>query len=105
MTEVEFERTYSETLVKIEDAIEESGADLDYETVNDILTITCEDGSAVIITRQGPTRQLWLAARSGGFHFDYDPEQGDWVRTGDGRTLTDMLQEILREQGGVEVSL
>ncbi|MEX2365990.1 MAG: iron donor protein CyaY, partial [Pseudohongiellaceae bacterium] len=89
----------------LEEAIEDSGADLDYESVNDILTLTFADGSAVIVTKQTVTRQLWLAARSGGFHFDYDTASAQWRRTGDGQPFTGVLRQVCLEQGAVELEL
>ncbi len=101
MNELDFNTRYEETLLAIEDAIEESGEDLDFESVNDILTLTCSNDSLIIITKQSATSQLWLAAKSGGFHFD---RQGDgWVCDSDGQSLSDMLAHICQEQGGVNI--
>ncbi len=102
MTTPDFNSRYEQTLLDIEDAIEDSGEDLDYETVNDILTITCPDGSAIIITRQSATSQLWLAAKSGGFHFDM-VEDG-WICDSDGESLSDKLSCICSEQGGAGIT-
>ena len=101
MSDAEFSTRYEETLIAIEDAVENSGTDLDYETVNDILTLTCPDGSAIIITRQSATRQLWVAAKSGGFHFDMTP--GTWVCDTDGETLAVKLGSICRSQAGADI--
>ena len=105
MTELEFEALYRDTLLRIEEAVEESGDDLDYESVNDILTLTCTDGSSIIVTRQTATRQLWVAARSGGYHFDWDGEREQWICTTTRDTLEELLNEAAREQGGVELEL
>lgn len=102
MNALDFHTRYEETLLAIEDAIEESGEDLDYETVNDILTLTSSNDSVIIITKQSATSQLWLAAKSGGFHFD---QQGNgWVCDSDGETLSDKLTKICLEQGGVTIT-
>lgn len=101
MSAADFNTRYEETLIAIEDAIEGSGADLDYETVNDILTLTCPGGSVIIITRQSATRQLWLAAKSGGFHFDMTAD--GWVCDADGETLADKLAAICKAQAGINI--
>ena len=101
MSDNDFSTRYEETLLAIEDAIEESGEDIDYETVNDILTLTCPDGSAIIVTKQSATSQLWLAAKSGGFHFDL--EDGEWICDSDGETLRGKLAAICRQQAGVGI--
>ncbi len=108
MTDAEFLATYKATLVHIEDCVEtaivDSDADIDYESGNDMLTLTFKTGSVAIVSRQSAVRQLWLAARSGGFHFDYDAGRRDWICTVNGQTLTHMLEEICLEQGGVGIS-
>lgn len=101
MSHADFTTRYEDTLLAIEDAIEGSGADIDYETVNDILTLTCPDGSAIIITKQSATKQLWLAAKSGGFHFDITAD--GWVCDADGETLSGKLARIIRLQAGIDM--
>ena len=101
MSNTDFSARYEETLYAIEDAVEDSGADIDYETVNDILTLTCPDGSAIIVTRQSATSQLWLAAKSGGFHFDLRDD--GWVCDSDGETLAVKLAAACRAQGGADI--
>lgn len=104
MSNANFSSRYEATLMTIEDAIENSGENLDYESVNDILTLTCPDGSVIIITRQSATSQLWLAARSGGFHFDMgEKEEDDWVCDSDGETLAAKLAAICKAQGGMDI--
>lgn len=108
MTEAEFLERYKQTLDHIEQTVEaainDEDADIDYESGNDMLTLSFNDGSVLIISRQSAISQLWLAARSGGFHFDYEPESKEWICTANGRTLTRMLGDLCREQGGVDIS-
>ncbi|WP_419832323.1 iron donor protein CyaY [Endozoicomonas atrinae] len=103
------ERQYHELLdglmLAIEDAIDDSGLDIDYETSAGILTLTCEDNSKIILSRQTPLLQLWMAARSGGFHFDYDEEHGDWLLDGRGEAFLSVLNRCLTEQTGETVQL
>ncbi len=84
-------------------ALEDSDADLDWSLVDGILEIACEDGSKVIVNRHAPNREIWVAARRGGFHFR--AEGGRWRDTRGGRELGLALAEILKEQAGVDVSL
>lgn len=107
MTESEFNQRVDDTLVAIEEAVDESGADIDYESAGGILTLTVEEnGSQIIINRQTPVKQLWLATRSGGYHFDWSDESGGWVLDSDGTTtFTDMLNRALEEQGGEALTL
>lgn len=84
-------------------ALDRSDADLDWTLVDGILEIACEDGSKVVVNRHAPNRELWVAARSGGFHFR--PEGGRWRDTRGGAELGTALAAILGEQAGVEVTL
>jgi len=106
MSNPDFSTQYDQTLMAIENiveaAIEESDIELDYETVNDILTLTCANGSSIIITRQSATSQLWLAAKSGGFHFDF--VDGQWLCDSDQESLGSKLQSICLTQGAVNIN-
>ena len=102
MTESQFNQLVDETLEAIELALDEVDGDLDYEIGGGVLTVTFENGTSLVFSRQPPTRQLWLAARSGGFHYDYDEDAGDWRDTRDGRLFRPFVMEQMREQGGVE---
>ena len=108
MTEAEFLALYQQTLRRIEETVEaainDDDAAIDYESGNDMLTLTFSNRSVAIISRQSAIRQLWLAARSGGFHFDYDAGQRTWVCTTTGQPLAQMLQQICRDQGAVAIA-
>ena len=77
MNEAEFNQIVDELMFSIEESIDHSGADLDYENSAGMLTITCEaNGSQIILSRQPAMGEIWLAARSGGFHFRLQAEDG-----------------------------
>ncbi|MDY0205592.1 MAG: iron donor protein CyaY [Pseudomonas sp.] len=80
----------------LEDIIDDSDADIDIENSAGILTLTFENKHQMIISRQEPLKQLWLADRSGGFHFDYDNATAQWRCVSNQRALADMLGEILQ---------
>ncbi|HHX34511.1 MAG TPA: iron donor protein CyaY [Gammaproteobacteria bacterium] len=79
----------------LEDIIDASDIDIDIENSAGILTLTFENQHQLIISRQEPLKQLWLADRTGGFHFDYDSKQAAWCCAGTEQTLAQMLNEIL----------
>ncbi|OUS27604.1 iron donor protein CyaY [Gammaproteobacteria bacterium 45_16_T64] len=105
MNETEFNQKIDDLLIEIEDAIEDTGADIDYETVSGILTLIFEDKSQVIINRQVAMGQVWVAAKSGGYHLDW--VASDWVTTGTKETLVTLLNRVCQEQSGetVEITL
>ena len=93
-------------MIDIEEAIEESGADIDYDTAGDILTLEFVNRSQIIINKQTPLSQIWVAARSGGFHFDYNSEKQCWYLDSDPQSdLFSKLSACCSEQAGEAVSL
>lgn len=87
----------------VEDIFDDSDLDLDLENSGGVLTVRFENGSQLILSRQEPLRQLWVAARSGGFHFDYDAEQGLWICDTSEEPLGELLTRVTREQAGEEL--
>ncbi len=108
MTESEFNLLADAVLERIDAGLEASGADLDWELKDGgVLEIECADGSKIIVNRHGIAREIWVAARSGGFHFRHDPASGThaWVNTRDGDELFVALSRVLSEQSGETVTL
>ncbi len=103
MNESEFNQQIDGLLLVIEDAIEESGADVDFETVAGILTLDFDNGSKVIINRQVAMGQLWVAAKSGGYHLNC--EDGQWLVSTTHEPLAVLLDRVCTEQAGETVSL
>ncbi len=102
ISESQFNRLVDETFESIELALDEIDSDLDYETGGGVLTVQFENGTTLVFSRQPPVRQLWLAARSGGFHFEYDEAVGDWRNTRDGQLFRPFVVEQMAVQGQVE---
>ncbi len=97
MNESEFNVLAEDLVESLDQALEVCGADLDVETSSGLLTITCEaTGTQIIISRQPAMAQIWMAAKSGGFHFNYDA--GVWRCSTTAQTLQDMLSEALSRQ-------
>ena len=97
MNETDFHRAVDAVLSRIEASVEESDT-LDVDLEAGILTITCRDGSRIIVNRQTPNREIWVAARSGGFHFSW--REGAWRDTRSGEELFASLARIIASQGG-----
>nr|PZN02751.1 MAG: iron donor protein CyaY [Pseudomonadota bacterium] len=77
MTESEFSEIADQTLARIERAVEDCGADVDVELKEGgVLELEFADGSRIIVNRHNAAREIWVAARSGGYHFRY--ADGRW---------------------------
>lgn len=108
MDEREFMAAADAELTRIEAALEaasESGiADFDFETKpGGVIEIELENGTKIILNRHGAAKEIWLAAKSGGYHFR--PEDGRWLGTRDGEELMAALARTLSEQAGVRIEL
>jgi CyaY protein len=100
MNESEFHRAVDAVLARIENAVE-SSEEIDIELEGGVLTLECPDSSRIIVNRQTPNREIWVAARSGGFHFVH--REGEWRDTRSGDELFTSLARIIAQQAGVNV--
>jgi CyaY protein len=83
-------------------AIDSSDADLDWSLNDGVLSIDCGAGGKLVVNRHVPNREIWVAARSGGFHFHHDA--GSWRDTRSGQELGAALSELLRLQADVAIA-
>ncbi len=102
MTESEFNEVADAVFARIEQAIDASAADIDYDSNGAVMQIEFEDGGKLIVNRHAPNQEIWLAAKSGGFHFAY--RDGNWVSRRDGSELYAKLGELVRMGSGEEIS-
>jgi CyaY protein len=104
MDEAEFVERADAALGRIDVALEESGVDADVELKDGgVIEIEFADGSRMIINRHAAARELWVAARSGGFHFRWDGSA--WRDTRDGGELFAALSRLVSAQSGRPVIL
>lgn len=94
MKESEFNDLVDQTFDSIEDSLEE--LDVDFDQAEGVLNIECADGSMIILSRQPVSLEIWVAARSGGFHLGL--VEGVWNCSKTGETLQDLLGRVLGEQ-------
>jgi CyaY protein len=104
MTESEFETLASAALAALESAFEASAPDADVQAKGaGVLEIEFADGSKMVINRHGAAREIWVAAKSGGFHFRHDGKA--WRDTRDGTELFEAVSRLASQQGGAPVVL
>ena len=78
--------------------LQDDVVDIDTHRTGGLLELSMPNGSKIILNTQPPLHELWMAARSGGFHFRRS--QGRWVDTRDGREFLDALSACASEQSG-----
>ena len=105
MDESEFVTLADQALADIENALEACGADIDIELQpGGVIELCFEDDSKVIINRHVAAQEIWIAARSGGFHFR-PAEGGQWVNTREAGDLYAMLSRVVSEESGAPVTV
>ena len=104
MNDSEFIALADQTLKQLELALETSDADLDCSmTSNGVLEIEFDDGGKIIVNRHAVAKEMWVAARSGGFHYRWDG--GSWRDTRTGCELMAALSDLVSAQSGTKVDL
>lgn len=101
MTENEFNELADAVFERIEQVLDENNSDIDYDSNGSVLEIEFADGSKVIVNRHVPNREIWLAARSGGFHYSY--HDGHWFSLRDESELFARLGELIHLGSGMKL--
>lgn len=104
MDEARFNALAEATMAKLESALESCADGFDYEVQpGGVLELEFDDGSKIIVNRHSAAREIWVAAKAGGFHFRY--EDGRWVGTRDGVELFEALSRLISAQAAGAVRL
>lgn len=108
MGETEFLTQAVATLNAIEAALDrlndEDVLDVECSRSGNVLEIEfIDNGSKIIVNSQAAMQELWVAARSGGFH--YKQKDGKWRNTRDDSELFEALSTYVSQQAGVTVVL
>jgi CyaY protein len=104
MNDSEFHRLADSLWMTIEERLDDwdGDSDIDCEINGGVLTLSFENGSKIIINRQEPLHQVWLATKQGGYHFDLKGDE--WVCDRSGETFWDLLEQAATAQAGEAVS-
>ncbi|PKH19599.1 iron donor protein CyaY [Enterobacterales bacterium CwR94] len=110
MTDSEFHQLADEIMVIVEERIErhneqndDATFDIDYEINGGTMNLEFDNGSIIVISRQEPLHQIWLAAKSGGYHFAKQGNQ--WICNRSGFDFWQLLEESCTQQAGTKVEL
>ena len=103
MDEAQFEALAGAALEQLERSLE-ALEDLDFELKpGGIVEIEFDSGAKIIVNRHGGAREIWVAARSGGFHYRYDGSA--WRDSRSGAELFAALSELISVELGRRVRL
>ncbi len=76
--------------------------DLDNQRTGGMITLVFANRSQIVINLQKPLHEIWLAARCGGFHYQYDGKQ--WMDTKGQGEFFASLSRYASEQAGNAIS-
>lgn len=106
MTDAEFMDRAEQVLKAIEascDRINElSDADIDNQRTGGMVTLVFVNQSQIIVNLQKPLHEIWVAAKSGGFH--YKLSEGQWMDTKGQGELFVSLSRFASEQSGLALA-
>ncbi len=102
MTDLEYLDRAESLLARVEACCDrlndDTDADIDAQRVGGMVTLVFGNRSQIVINLQKPLQEIWLAARSGGYHYRFDGTR--WTDTkGDGEFF-DRLTRCATEQSG-----
>ncbi len=102
MTDPEFMDQAERVLGAIESACDRindaTDADIDNQRVGGMVTLRFGNGSEIVVNLQKPLHEIWLAARSGGYHYRFGA--GQWLDTkGQGELFQRLSQDASVQSG------
>ena len=77
---------------------DDTDADIDNQRVGGMITLTFSNRSQIIVNLQKPLQEVWMAARSGGFHYKFDGQR--WMDTKGQGEFWESLSRYASEQSG-----
>lgn len=102
MTDSEFLDRAEQVLKAIEASCDrindDTQADIDNQRTGGMITLAFANRSQIVINLQKPLQEIWLAARCGGFHYQFDGKQ--WLDTKGQGEFFASLSRYASEQAG-----
>ena len=99
MDDSEFQEIVDDEFVRIEDRVDELELDVDIDASGGVLAFTLDSGSSIILSRQVTNHEIWVAAKSGGFHLKR--VDSEWFCQNTEESLEQLLNRVFSELAGV----
>ena len=101
MSDSEYLSRAEAVLAAIERSLDDTDADIEFERSGNVLTLEFENDTKIIVNLQPPMQEIWIAAKSGGYHFRF--VDGEWRDTRNGSEFYAALSEYATQQAGEPV--
>lgn len=83
MSDSEYMARAESVLAAVEYGADEVEADIECERSGNVLSLEFESGAKIIVNLQQPMHEIWLASKTGGYHFKFDGTVWRDTRSGD----------------------
>ena len=103
MNDTEYDMLVDAIFMKLEEAHDECEVDIDYEGAGGILTLIFPNQTKIILNKQPPLHQIWVATKFNGHHFNLEGEQ--WIDERTGAEFWSFMDEAASKQAGQPVTL
>ena len=105
MNDSQYNLIAEDLLLAVEEAIEDCGIDIDYEGVGGLLTLTFKNTTKIIINKQAPLHEIWVATKFNGHHFTYSDNEQVWTDKRGGGEFWQFLSDSVSTQAETAVTL
>lgn len=103
MNEHDYHLKVDAVLLHLEESLDEiTHVDLDYESASGILTIDFPNGTKIIVNKQPPNLQIWVATKFDGHHFDWINDC--WIDNRTGKEFWALMSEAATRQASAEIT-
>jgi CyaY protein len=103
MNDSEYNIAAEDLLLAVEEAIEDCGHDIDFEGVGGLLTLTFKNSTKIIINKQAPLKEIWVATKFNGHHFHFENDQ--WIDKRGGDEFWQFISNAVSVQADAEITL
>ena len=103
MNDSEFHQIVDNYLMLIESVLDDAMVDFDYETSSGVLKLAFSDRSQIIVNRQEPLHQIWVATKFDGHHFEL--RDGQWIDNRSGVEFLSLISNAIERQSGEKIEL
>ena len=102
LQDTEYQAAAERVLAAIErqcdDWLQQGTIDIDTNRAGGLVELDFPNGSKIVVNKQPPLHEIWLAARNGGYHFKF--ADGAWRDTRDGVEFFARLSDEASRQAG-----
>ncbi|MCV2886186.1 iron donor protein CyaY [Aestuariibacter sp. AA17] len=101
MNDSQYHELVDEIFIELEDALDVCEADIDCESAGGILTLIFQNKTKIIINKQPPLHQIWVATKFNGHHFNH--QDGKWIDERTGAEFWSFMDDAASKQAETDV--